>query len=47
MKPLGVTARDQLYGWVFGPGNDATIVAPEHIREEMAKMLENVRKRYE
>ena len=37
---LGVTACDQLYGWVFGPGNDATIVTPEHIWEEMAKMLE-------
>lgn len=42
-----VAISQQFYGWVFGLGNYVTITAPEHIREEMAKMLENVRKRYE
>ena len=42
-----VAISQQFYGWVFGLGNYVTIVAPEHIREEMVKMLESVRKRYE
>lgn len=42
-----VAISQQFYGWVFGLGNYVTITAPEHIREEMAKKLEDVRKRYE
>lgn len=42
-----VAISQQFYGWVFGLGNYVTITAPEHIKKEMAKKLEDVRKRYE
>jgi len=42
-----VAISQQFYGWVFGLGNYVTIVAPEHIKKDMAKKLENIRKRYE
>ena len=42
-----VAISQQFYGWVFGLGNYVTIVAPEYIKKDMAKKLENIRKRYE
>lgn len=42
-----VAISQQFYGWVFGLGNYVTIVAPEHIKKDMAKKLENIRKRYD
>ena len=42
-----VAISQQFYGWVFGLGNYVTITTPEHIKKEMAKKLEDVRKRYE
>lgn len=41
-----VAISQQFYGWVFGLGNYVTIIAPEHIKKEMAKKLEDIRKRY-
>ena len=42
-----VAISQQFYGWVFGLGNYVTIVAPEHIKKEMAKKLVEIRKRYD
>ena len=41
-----VVISQQFYGWVFGLGNYVTIVGPEKIKKEMAKKLEEIRKRY-
>jgi len=41
-----VAISQQFYGWVFGLGNYVTIVGPEKIKKEMAKKLEEIRKRY-
>ena len=41
-----VAISQQFYGWVFGLGNYVTITGPEHIKKEMAKKLEDIRKRY-
>ena len=42
-----VAISQQFYGWVFGLGNYVTIVAPEHIKKELAKKLVEIRKRYD
>lgn len=42
-----VAISQQFYGWVFGLGNYVSIIGPEHIKKEMAKKLEDVRKRYD
>ena len=42
-----VAISQQFYGWVFGLGNFVTIITPEHIKKEMAKKLEDIRKRYD
>lgn len=42
-----VAVSQQFYGWVFGLGNYVSIIGPEHIKKEMAKKLEDVRKRYD
>ena len=42
-----VAVSQQFYGWVFGLGNYVTIIGPEHIKKEMAKKLEEIRKRYD
>ncbi len=41
-----VAISQQFYGWVFGLGNYVTITGPEYIKKEMAKKLEDIRKRY-
>jgi len=41
-----VAISQQFYGWIFGLGNYVTITGPEHIKKEMAKKLEDIRKRY-
>ena len=42
-----VAISQQFYGWVFGLGNYVTIVAPEHIKKDMANKLVEIRKRYD
>lgn len=42
-----VAVSPQFYGWVFGLGNLARIIGPEHVRQGMKEMLESVHGRYE
>ena len=42
-----VAISQQFYGWIFGLGNYVTITAPEHIKKELAKKLEEIRARYD
>ena len=42
-----VAVSQQFYGWVFGLGNYVTIIGPEHIKKELARKLEDIRKRYD
>ena len=42
-----VSVSPQFYGWVFGLGNMAKIVAPEHVKQGMKKALEGVLERYQ
>jgi len=42
-----VAISQQFFGWVFGLGNYVTILAPDYIKKEMAKKLEEIRKRYD
>ncbi len=41
-----VAVSEQFYGWVFGLGNKARIVAPEHVKQGMKNLLESVHERY-
>ena len=42
-----VAVSNQFYGWVFGLGNMARIVAPGHVKQGMKDLLESVYGRYE
>ena len=44
---VDVAISPQFYGWVFGLGNYITITRPEKVRKEMARKLEQIRKRYD
>lgn len=41
-----VAVSPQFFAWVFGLGNYVTITGPEHVKQQMKDMLEDVRKRY-
>lgn len=41
-----VAVSPQFFAWVFGLGNYVTITAPEHVKQQMKDMLEEVHKRY-
>lgn len=41
-----IAISQQFYGWLFGLGNYVTITAPEHIKNEFAAKLEEIRERY-
>lgn len=41
-----VAVSPQFFAWVFGLGNYVTITGPEHVKQEMKEMLEEVHKRY-
>ena len=42
-----VAVSNQFYGWVFGLGNMARIVGPEHVKQGMKDLMESVHGRYE
>ena len=44
---VNVAVSHQFYGWVFGLGNLARIVGPEHVKQGMKDLLESVHGRYE
>ena len=41
-----VAVSPQFFAWVFGLGNYVTITGPEHVKQQMKEMLEDVHKRY-
>ena len=41
-----VAVSPQFFAWVFGLGNYVTITGPEHVKQQMKEMLEEVHKRY-
>ena len=41
-----VAVSPQFFAWVFGLGNYVTITGPEHVKQEMKEMLEEIHKRY-
>ena len=41
-----VAVSPQFFAWVFGLGNYVTITGPEHVKQQMKDMLEDVHKRY-
>ncbi|MBQ5771337.1 MAG: WYL domain-containing protein, partial [Clostridia bacterium] len=41
-----VAVSQQFFGWVFGLGKMARIVAPENVRDGMVKALNEIRERY-
>lgn len=41
-----VAVSPQFFAWVFGLGNYVTITGPEHVKQQMKDMLEEVHKRY-
>jgi len=44
---VNVAVSHQFYGWVFGLGNLARIVGPEHVKQGMKELLENAHKKYD
>ena len=43
---VNVAVSGQFFGWVFGLGKKARIVAPESVKEQMKAELEVVREKY-
>lgn len=41
-----VAVSPQFFAWVFGLGNYVTITGPEHVKQQMKDMLEDIHKRY-
>lgn len=41
-----VAVSPQFFAWVFGLGNYVTITGPEHVKQQMKDMLEDVHKKY-
>lgn len=44
---VNVAVSNQFYGWVFGLGNMARIIGPEHVKQGMKELLESVHGEYE